>query len=412
MYRVTGLSPRNTGAENHNILQAAVDLGGDLLIDEPGIYNLAGTILIGDHTHLTFGPGVCFRRESDNGMDGNAFLNRGALSQEYNRDISLDGLQLFVNGVERTPDNPNTIMGLRAHISFLYIRDLVLRNITVRDLESVDYAIQISDFENVTAEYIRAEGLKDGVHFGPGRNFQLRHCFFKTYDDPIALNASDYAVSNPNLGWIEDGIIEDCYDLADDSTCGFFIRILVGGWKDWFPGMEVQHSDAVIHNERLYRVKMSSDGSTYTSQTPPTHTAGAQVLDGINWVRTQIDTPYTAGCRNITVRNCYLQKNRDFAVAIYMDRSEYLRSYYPQAEIPMPCGITFENMYFQAELDHFMWINAPLTDLTLKNCQAKGLDLVFEQLDTPGLRYPPVELRLENSPVTIRNRDNTRILTP
>lgn len=409
MYKVTGLSADNSGAVNYRILQDAVDRGGDILVDVPGVYKIAGTVFIGDHTHLEFGPGVYIERESADGMDGNAFLNSGALKREYNEDISIEGLQLFVNGVERTPDNPNTILGLRAHIAFMYVRDLVLRNITVRDLQTVDYAIQISDFENVTVENIRAEGLKDGIHFGPGRNFILRHCFFRTFDDPIALNASDYAVSNPNLGWIENGLIEDCYDLADESTCGFFIRILGGAWRNWFEGMEVQHSDAVIHNGYLYRVKMSSDGTKYISHTPPTHETGSCVIDGINWVRTQNDTPYTAGCRNITVRNCWLRKKRDYAVAIYMDRSEYLRSYYPNAESPIQSGITFENMHFQSELDNFLWVNAPLADLTLKNCCADGLNIVFEKLDTEGLVYPPVKLRMEDTFVSIINRNGTEI---
>ena len=32
------------------------------------------------------------------------------------------------------------------------------------------------------------------------------------------------------MGWIEDGLIEDCYDLADEDTTGYFCRILAGAW--------------------------------------------------------------------------------------------------------------------------------------------------------------------------------------
>ena len=405
---IKGLSPLNTGAENRKILQDAIDRGGEICFNEAGVYRIAGTVFIGDHTHIKFGPGVYFERESA-GMDGNAFINSRALIREYNEDISVEGLHLFVNHVERTPGNPNTIIGLRAHIAFMYVKNLTLRDITVRDLCPMDYAIQISDFENVYVENIRCEGLKDGIHFGPGKNFTLRKGFFKTYDDPIALNASDYVVSNPNLGWIENGLIEDCYDLADDSTCGFFIRILGGAWGNWHEGMKVQHSDAVIHNGLLYRVCMKTDGTEYISHTPPTHKTGEEVVDGINWVRTQNDTPYTAGCRNITVRNCYLQKDREFAFAIYMDRSEYLRSYYPNAEIPLQNGITFENIYVKGKLDGYLWINAPLSDLTMINCDAKGAVTKLEKLDTEGLAYPPIKLKLENSNLNIANIHGTDI---
>ena len=41
-----------------------------------------------------------------------------------------------------------------------------------------------------------------------------------TFDDAIALNAHDYATSNPELGWIENGVIENCHDLnAEKLTC-------------------------------------------------------------------------------------------------------------------------------------------------------------------------------------------------
>lgn len=404
---VNGLSPLNSGAENHRILQDAVDRGGDIFVSEPGIYHVAGTICIGDHTHITFAPGVYLVRESDPDGDTNFIINSNAYKREYNTDISITGLHLSVNGVERSEEDPKGVLGLRAHIAFMYIRDLVLRDITVLELLKTDYGIQISDFENVTVERIRVEGMKDGIHFGPGRNFTLRHAVFDTFDDPIALNASDYCVSNPNLGTIEDGLIEDCYDLGVDYTDGFCIRILVGAWCDWFEGMEIQHSDAVIHNGKFYRAKMNPDGKTYISNNPPTHETGAAVVDGINWVRTQNDTPHTAQIRNIKIKDIYLRKRREYAFAIYMDRSEFLRSYYPNAETPIQSGVTFENIHVQTHLDHFLWVNAPLNDLTLKNCECK--DIKFEKLDTEGLIYPEVRLKLENSAPDINNVHGTEI---
>ena len=76
---------------------------------------------------------------------------------------------------------------------------------------------------------------------------------FRTFDDPVALNAHDYAVANPQLGWIEDGLIEDCFDLPDKETTGYFCRILAGSWCDWYKGMEIQNSDTVVSNGRIYR---------------------------------------------------------------------------------------------------------------------------------------------------------------
>ena len=47
---VKGLSALDDGVENARILQKAIDCGGEIVVDVPGVYLLAKTILIGDHT--------------------------------------------------------------------------------------------------------------------------------------------------------------------------------------------------------------------------------------------------------------------------------------------------------------------------------------------------------------------------
>ena len=94
----------------------------------------------------------------------------------------------------------------------------------------------------------------------------------------------------------------NCHDLADDKTpIGFFCRILAGAWLDWKPGMEVQQSDSVVSNGKIYRVQAKPDGTVYKSLTRPTHATGSQVLDGIDWGMMQSDVTYTAGVRNAGV---------------------------------------------------------------------------------------------------------------
>ena len=137
-----------------------------------------------------------------------------------------------------------------------HIKNLAIRNFTALDLPPSDFGIHICTFENILVENVKIEGRKDAVHLGRGKDFIIRNGYFKTFDDPIALNAHDYASSNPQLGWIENGLIENCYDYNDKDTTGYFCRILAGSWCDWYEGMKIQNSDTVIHNNKIYRALM------------------------------------------------------------------------------------------------------------------------------------------------------------
>lgn len=405
-----GFLPENGGEDNARALQEAVKDGGEITVEKPGVYDLAGTVLLGDDTSLTFAPGVMLRRQRCEGFQGNVFVNRGAFTGVWNKNIRLRGLRLMVNGVESTPASAEcdkTVVGLRAHVAFLYVRDLTLTDIEITGLFEKDYGIQISDFRKVRVERIHVEGLKDGIHFGPGRGFVLRDSVFRTFDDPIALNCSDYSVSNPNLGWIEDGLIENCWDLSDAKTTGFFIRILDGAWKDWEKGMTVSQSDAVLHNGKIYRVVMPPDGRTFVSVTPPGQERGFQMLDGITWVRTHLgykeeELPRSAGCRNITFRDLYLEKNRDSAVVVYFNDDAYLRSYREGAPVPFTEGLVFERIHVRADVKNFLAVCAPVKDITVRDTSLGASKISF-QASIAGI--PKTRLYVENASFAVRDDD-------
>ena len=297
-----GFLPGRDAEENAHALQAAVDLGGEILVEVPGIYELSEPIRLGDNTTLRFAEGVMIRRlPSKSGRTGNAFINKGALLREQNHDIAIDGLCMDCNGVE----SARLLPGWRAQVGFMFVENLTIRNTTITGLSEKDYGIQLAFFKNVTIEDIFIEGNKDGVHLGPGKDFVIRRGKFRTFDDPIALNAYDYSSSAPFIGTIENGLIEDCYDLDDRSTTGYFCRILGGAWCDWKKGMAVQHSDTVCHNGMVYRAVLQPDGNFRISDVPPTHSEPwvAKEYGGIKWVRVRNEAVYDCGCRNITIRN-------------------------------------------------------------------------------------------------------------
>jgi hypothetical protein len=102
---------------------------------------------------------------------------------------------------------------------------------------------------------------------------ERRDSTFETGDDAIALSAHDDSIGNPELGWIEDGVIEDMHDLPNPKReVGYFCRILAG--------------------------------------------------------RRAGDVTYTAGVRNVVFRGVFLGKPRT-AFSVHFDTDRYSRSYYP-----------------------------------------------------------------------------------
>ena len=221
-------------------------------------------------------------------------------------------------------------------------------------------------------------GDKDGVHLGRGKRFTIRNGIFQTYDDAVALNAHDYASGNPELGWIEDGVVENCHDLPDDKEpVGFFCRILAGGWIDWRPGMEVQNSDSVVSNGRLYRVQAKPDGTVYRSITQPAHESGKQVLDDINWGVVQGEVVHSAGVRNVVFRDIFLKKPR-IAFSVHFDTDRFSRSYYPGAEIPMQEQLLFDNiMVIHDQPSDLISIDTPVDVLTITHSSIRNNRIFF-----------------------------------
>jgi len=370
-----GFSPDASGGENTKSLQRAVDAGGTVIVSQPGIYQVVGTVFIGGNTTLKFGNGVFLKKVAERGAFTHVLLNKGALTKTWDEHIVVDGLQVIVNGV----DVRNFLVyGLHGQIAFFYVRDLQIKNFRCYDLGSVQYGIHVCTFEDLLVDDVIIKGFKDGVHLGTGKRFTIRNGIFQTGDDAVALNAHDYAVGNPELGWIEDGLVENCHDLPDPSQrSGFFSRILAGAWLDWQPGMEVQQSDTVVSDGRLYRVQAEPDGTKYKSMTQPTHASGSKTLDGINWGVVQTNVTYSAGVRNVTFRDIFLEKPR-IGFAIHFDNDKFSRSYYPGAKVPMQEQIVFDNIrVLYDQKSDFLLIGTPVDAVTILNSSFRNNSIHF-----------------------------------
>ena len=394
-----GLSPSNTAEENVKILQNALDSFRCVVIDTPGIYDLDETIFLDDNTKITLKKGVYIRKQRNKDGKGAeyAFINRGAYYNtiqyntiQYNENIEINGLNLICNGLD---DNLDKIQGLVGQISFFRVRNLTIKNFTCSDLLKNRFCIQIAEFNNIQIENVYIEGDKDGIHLGVGKGFVIRNGVFRTLDDPIALNAHDYDVSNPTVGWIEDGLIENCYDLPYPTKSYYFCRILAGSWIDWYSGMKLQKSDIVVNNGRLYRVVAPPDEKIYTSYTPPTHTNGYEILDGINWYMMQEGAIYNAGCKNIHFKDIFLKRERMSAFDFHFDQDKWSRSYYPGSIPPIQNNFTFENIHIENKMDMLIYALTPIDDIRFIHSKWSSGSIQLDALE--GLDYPTAKITLD-----------------
>jgi len=361
-----GFAPDASGMANTKALQNAVDRGGNVVVSRPGIYPVAGTVYIGSNTSLTFGAGVFLKKVAEQGPFSHVLLNKGALTRTYDEHIRVDGLQIIVNGIDVRLFKE--AYGLHGQLAFFYVKDLRITRFRCLDLGTQQYGIQVCTFEDLLIDDVVIKGKKDGVHLGRGKRFVIRNGIFQTGDDAVALNGHDYATGNPELGWIEDGVVENCRDLPDPSQkAGYFCRILAGAWIDWKAGMEVQQSDTVVSNGRLYRVQAHADGKVYRSLTQPTQEKGSVVLNGITWGVVQNDVTYTAGVRNVTFRHIFLEKPRT-AFSIHFDKDKYSRSYYPGAAIPVQQQIVLDDIHvLHNQKVDLLAIGTPVDVVTVSN---------------------------------------------
>jgi hypothetical protein len=370
-----GFSPEASGVENRRALQRAVDQGGTIVVSRPGVYKTAGAVYLGSHTSLVFGNGVFLKKVDEQGPFTHVFLNKGALTRTYDRDITIDGLHILVNGVDVRKWE---VFGLHGHLAFFYVKDLRINRFRCLDLGPRQYAIHVCTFEDIIINDVMIKGDKDGVHLGRGKRFTISNGVFWTYDDAVALNAQDYDVGNPEMGWIEDGVVEKCFDLPDGKKpIGFFCRIVAGAWIDWRPGMSVQKSDTVVSNGRLYRVQADPDGKVYTSLTQPTHDSGSVTLDGITWGANQSEVTYTAGVRNVVFRDIFIEKPR-LPFSVHFSNDKYDRSFYPGAQIPKQEQLSFDNIRVKHEQRvPLIEVVTPVDVLTITNSSLRDNRIEF-----------------------------------
>jgi hypothetical protein len=125
-----GFLPDANGSENRKALQDAINQAGTIVISKPGTYPIAGTVYIGSNTSLVFGNDVFLIKVDENGYFTHVFLNKNALAKSYDHNITIEGLHIFVNGIDKKQFTE--ICGLRGQIAFFISKTCISRDFDAR----------------------------------------------------------------------------------------------------------------------------------------------------------------------------------------------------------------------------------------------------------------------------------------
>ena len=389
-----GFRPGAPASANVRALQKALDGGHKTVtIYEPGVYDLDATVYLDDETELVCGRGVLLRKAADY---SNMFVNRGALTREYNTGIVLRGLRLSVNGHDVIPTEDSPLFGLRAQLSFLCASYVQVYDFECFDLGKMQYGIQFNQADHYILDTFVIKGDKDGVHISSSDSFVIRNGIMRTFDDALALNASDWNSSNCVDGDITNGLIENITDEALEPHSGILCRLLVGAWVDWYEGISIRRGDMVVCDGRMYKAIAPVSDTEYFSKTRPSITSfeGRQKDEGgFGWKLVRNDMVYySTNIRNITLRriNAFCARS-GFSQETYYSDSKWARTFHPDVsghydKYPHIEDVTIDDCYLPG-LAWLFWNQGKVHSfMTFRNMRGFKTQLRFNAPESPEVR--------------------------
>ena len=368
-----GFSPAAEPSVNAAALQKALDGGKKTVtVSAPGVYRLDRTLYVDADTTVVFGRDVVLSKVV---KYANVLANRGAFFGGCDRNITLTGVRVAVNGLEDVPPITSRAGGLRGILGFYGVENLTLRDVVINDFAHGQYAIQVVDFDGLLIDGFELRGNKDGIHLNCGRNFVIRNGKLRTYDDGIAINAGEWPGGcTPRMGSITDGLIENVED-EPGGHCNFS-RVITGAWMEWHRGMPLQYRDIFTIGKDVYSVypgKVSTN--EVVSLTPPSHKSGVWTSpEGINFYHLQDDGCRRADIRRVTFRN--IRMNCERSVSCSWEHGGWARLVHPElprADYPV-IDIRLENVVKTAK-GPIVSGNADV-NIVMENCRSEQGPLV------------------------------------
>ncbi len=333
-----GFSPEAPARANVAALQAALDGGGLVVVDRPGVYDLDSTVFLDSDTRLVCAPGVVFRKVAPY---CNVLLNRGALTKTYNESITIEGLRLSVNGQEAMP---TLVHGLRAQLGFFYVRNLTLRDFACLDGGPHQFMIYVVTWSHLLIENVTLAGDKDGIKLNNGHDAVIRDLDLTTYDDGLSLCGTDYACVLPETGDVTNVRYINVTDHQYKNIFGRTCLIYTGSWAEYRKGNEYGAGDFCLSAGRLYQ-SVNSAGFLAAAAAAPVHDTGVVTGDdGLSWRFVQPCDFLETRVYNVSFENCIFEKSGNIVANWTVPESYYRnlcgihRPSYPGTERNTRCG--------------------------------------------------------------------------
>ena len=219
----------NGAADDASSFQSALDAAGGIYLPS-GRYLIGRTLHMRSRTRIKAAPDACVV------LADVALKKRGdyLLTADGADDIGIEGGVWDGNnpGNPRDPDLFSSTAFPGIMLNFHGVRDLSLRNMTLRDPETFYVCLCDADgflIEDIVFDSPHIRPNQDGIHLAGGCQHgvirRLRGYGMSPNDDLVAINADDYIgrIENHDLhnGYIRDLIVDD----ISAECCHTFIRI-------------------------------------------------------------------------------------------------------------------------------------------------------------------------------------------
>lgn len=370
--RAFGFLPTANADQNVTALQAVLKGGGLIVIDSPGVYELNNTILLDSDTRLVCAPGVIFKKVAPY---CNVLMNRGALTKEYNENITIDGLEISVNGYEAMP---TLVYGLRAQLGFFYIKNLCIKNFACLDGGASQFLIYIVTWEHLYVDNVRLAGDKDGIKLCNGHDAVIQNLDLTTYDDGLSLMGTDYPSVTLEVGSVYNVCYSNVTDHQYKNIFGRTCLINTGSWANYANGNEYRAGDLSLYRGKLYQC-VNDPGFTSTSSVAPIHSTEVRAnVDGISWRYIQDCDYYHADVCNVTFENCIFEKSGNLIAPWSVD-GDYQRSFYPGTEkLSNVWGLSITNCKMKSsEKQVLVCVTGNLREVIISDCILDNLEAVI-----------------------------------
>lgn len=299
--------PTKTASENVIALQNVLNGGGKtIVISLPGTYQLNSDVYIDDDTELIIGKGVYFKKVANY---CSVLINRGALTRTYNKNITIKGLKIIVDGKEGQYPKNSPLYGVRGNVNFYWCNNIRIYDYEVLDIGYLNWGLSFNRFDGLIIDGLNLAGHKDGINIGNGQNFVIKNYESSCYDDTIGLNAHGYHVSTPEVGTLKNGAIENLIYTNNPiwGEGGRVFNCQLGSVVNWQLNIEIVNGDTVNANGNTYFAIVEGAEPMIISTTAPSIESfndTEKTSDGIEWRLMKLnETTGLVNVENITFKN-------------------------------------------------------------------------------------------------------------